>query len=728
MSLRSHISWIAIALVLTLLLSACAVPQSGPQEVGLEPPAAEPGAWVETDALLRINSEVLASHFRSGLNQLGSLDGIEFRGAEFSFDGASIGLAIPALLTEPDGSSREVALAGEIILSFSGAGLRWFPYIDHVAGETAGSEDEVQNVLERVNSALVRQIVIPGGNALAAALAPAREITLGARLPALSGEASSAQYTLPGAFTVAASRVQANAEYTAMALDLEYVPGISHCTGDISISRSAFARRIVNREPREIEARLDPASPELHYFTEVSDARRSLTLVHYWFADGRPIGVTELPVEPSARWRTWSSLPVKPGVTRHIEVFAADRDSGCIADAAHIELAPAAWEDTAGAFEAIAWPFPATAEVPRIAVAELSPRVLADALNQAAARGRFAVRLEASEAREHPLVGYLDSPAGSEFNCEWRDCSARTECRVDFARCQRKQDTRECTTCLFRNPLNDRCMSERVDPECESRKAGLNASFASAFEACMAREESAQRACEEQGREALDDCELKARQYGFACAANRQALAGRGDPIATISGRARAVGGVAMVFSGLQATDDFQRFKGRLSIEPELALSGELELSAAPSLGALGACIDNWDASFEVIADRSQPARRLAGAVKLSGSDITVSWPGVTVPLNLEQGPLEAILQAHPGWLETCPLGLTPPQLGARAGGENGFVLRGILPLDVEPGETRIRMAPITANLQGKNYSASPAFQADGYVRFEFAESGDDPE
>ena len=728
MPLRDHRQARLIAFGCAVLLAACAgqrpLPpsQAPPDQSQLPETGARP--WIETDAVVVIDNQILADHLRSALTRLDPIEGLQIRSIDLIFSGQAIGMALAAGHTSGGGESRDVVLEGEIDLSFNGAGLTWFPVVHRltpVVGDTGVDESDLAR---RVNSELARQIVLERSNRLGLGLSPPKSLTLSAGLPGLGNVTASQRFVLPGAFTVAASRMAIGPQSTSIALDLEFVEGISPCAPDVSISRSALAREIVNREPRGIEPRIDAGAAEWHYFTEVSGARRNLTLVHYWFADGRAIGITELPVEPSARWRTWSSLPVSPAIADHIEVFAADRDTGCILDVGQIKTAPAGGgrAEARESFEEISRSFPSAGGRPQPATAELSRSALAEAVNAATADARFAVRMDLGEPQRQPLGGFLDSLAGLDFNCEWRDCSVRTECTVDFSRCQRRQETRECITCLFRNPLNDRCVSERVDADCEALKASLNVRYAEAWEACMAREESAQRVCEERGQEAAEVCERTAQQYQTACAVSREVLGDHEGPVADITGEARTTGGVTLVFSGLQAVGDFERLKGQLFVDPDLALAGGLKVSADEALGALGECIDAWDGGFQVRVDRAQPPRRLAGDVYSTESELTATWPGITVPLSLSRGLLEDILESTPEPVSACSIGLEPGQIGARASGEDGLLLRGLLPLDVQPGAASIALPQVTAQLAQTDF-AGRARAGQLHVVYELQES-----
>ena len=705
---------------LILMVSGCAMlerPEAPPEPqapVEVEDEVRSVAGWIETDAVVTLDSEALGQHFRNTLIASGSDESVTFRDVQLNFSGDRIGLDVAALLAIDRGEILDARLEGDILLSFSGNGLNWFPYIEHLSAESAPSDFDAEAWRRRVNTQFALQIVIDRKDSLGFPLQPPNGIELAAGLPGLTASGVQKRFPLQGAYTVAASMVNARADRTAIALDLEFVAGISHCQADFSISRSTFAGRIVNREPRDVQRQINPEARAWYYFTEVAEARRNLTLVHYWFADGRPVGISELQVEPSARWRTWSTMPIEAATARNIEVFAADRESGCIVDAGHIEALPvespgnAADGASEDAFRQVSRGFPAAGEAPEVAVVEYSRTTVAEALNQSLARGRYALIFESLKGEKRPVQASLDSLAGAEIQCPARDCSVETRCRVDFSRCQRRQDTRDCTTCLFRNPLNNRCMSERVDEDCEAARARNNDQYETDWEACMAREESTQKSCEAQAQSAVDTCRQQAEAYLAACDDNRKAIAAHSGPVAAVAGHSSTAGRLALRYSDLEVVGDLARLKGLLVIDPELSVDLNLQFQPEGGLGALGQCIAAWNGAFTTRLDNAQQPARVAGPVMDTDGSLTASWPGMTVPLRMNRGPLEALLLDRPELLSACRLGLSPLQIGDRVSGEDGYFLRGVMPLDVQPGTARIAIPPMKAGFDGRHYEAAP--------------------
>lgn len=265
---------------------------------------------------------------------------------------------------------------------------------------------------------------------------------------------------------------------------------------------------------------------------------------------------------------------------------------------------------------------------------------------------------------------------------------------------------RECTTCLFRNPLNNRCMSERVDAECEGRKADLNERYSREWETCMARERASQEACQRRGQEAVEVCEQRAEQFSQTCRANQATLQDHDGPIAEITGSGRASGTVSVDLTDLEVSGDLAALKGLVTVAPNLDVAGALEFEPGEGLGALGACIGEWDAPFSSRFDRSQAPRRLAGPMHFSEGELMAQWPGLTMPIAMTRGPIEAFLLDETSRLSNCMPGLTAAQVGGQVAGEEGLFLRGLVPVDVAPGKARIELPGFSARLDGKEYDA----------------------
>ena len=161
-------------------------------------------------------------------------------------------------------------------------------------------------------------------------MAPLGRIEVGAALHGFAHSAASEIQSLNGVFIVVGSAMLIEPSVTSIALELEFNPNFSYCPADVTVSRAGFTSNIDKREPAGFVRSLTDAEDIRYFYTEVSGAKRPLTVIHYWFADGQPLVVEELPVETSERWRTWSSRSsTRTGASRW-EVLVVEKESGCI--------------------------------------------------------------------------------------------------------------------------------------------------------------------------------------------------------------------------------------------------------------------------------------------------------------------------------------------------------------------------------------------------------------
>lgn len=234
----------------------------------------------------------------------------------------------------------------------------------------------------------------------------------------------------------------------------------------------------------------------------------------------------------------------------------------------------------------------------------------------------------------------------------------------------------------------------------------------------MAREESARNRCVVRSQEATEMCESRALRNFQNCEAAQKWLLAHDGPVALVTGNAHASGSVAVGYTGLEIAGDLAGLKGLMVVEPNVDISGALNFTPFDGLGRLGDCIGDWDGPFHARLDQQQSPKRLAGALSVNDDGLMTHWPGLTVPMNMSQGPLEALLTAEPGRLSACGLGITAAEVGARATGEDGFYLRGVLPMDVQPGVTHIEMPPISLKLGERETGAIGEWGAQ-VLRFE---------
>jgi hypothetical protein len=80
---------------------------------------------------------------------------------------------------------------------------------------------------------------------------------------------------------------------------------------ELTVSRHAFAREVVAREPVAAATTFPPDVGEVYFFTQIVGAMGRAELLHIWIYDGRELAIVPLTVEGRS-WRTWSSKRILP--------------------------------------------------------------------------------------------------------------------------------------------------------------------------------------------------------------------------------------------------------------------------------------------------------------------------------------------------------------------------------------------------------------------------------
>ena len=250
-----------------------------------------------------------------------------------------------------------------------------------------------------------------------------------------------------------------------------------------------------------------------------------------------------------------------------------------------------------------------------------------------------------------------------EIRCEERACLPQRDCTAGFTQCARRRDTRDCNTCLFRNPLNGRCVREAVDPICQAGKAVQNDRFEAEWEDCRNREETATRDCDRLRGQEIRSCEIEAEAERSACQAGRaivESLAGHGS-IASLSGQVRASGGLLAIFSGFSLEGGLDQLRMDLEFSTSLDLDGTIAFRPAP---------------------------------------------------------LEALFVGNPELLANCHIGLTTGKVAAAMVGDNGGYYAGRINFEIKPLPSRILLAPARIGYSETLHSLPPEFSAT-HLRFE---------
>ncbi|NND44614.1 MAG: DUF2914 domain-containing protein [Xanthomonadales bacterium] len=688
----------------------------------------------EVDALIRLDNDLLLAQIES------ALDAQAAQSPAFAFKrlrarAARQLIRLDATLVMPGAEETiEAELQGDVLLSVSGGYLVWLPRFNSIELANAPVEDasgpdataqapDASGLLERVNKEIADAVIVLGKNTVRIDAMPLGALEVGAELLDLQGVSARGQHPLGGVFTVAGSVIKIEPSVTSIALDLEFIPNISTCPADVFVSRSTFASEIRNREPIGITRILDDSDSERHFFTEISGATRSTAVVHYWFADGVPVWLEELPVEPSYRWRTWSSKRIEPDVARNWEVVVVEKQTGCILHSQAIrvdhvvspdgEVAtpnPGAYDTFSIAFDERMAGFGIRDEKPEIALIQVRRAFLNQALHTSVKDIQVVVNFDADALPTQRMAGTLEAFDTNGIVCEERSCSASRSCPGDFAQCIRDRDARDCTRCLFRNPLNNRCVTEGVDPICEAAKTSQNAKFDAAYDACLEQAAAEKTACERLLAQELQSCELEAASEQTACEAGKAAverLAGA-SAIADVDLKLHAGGGLSAIFSDFQVEGDLERLRMNLVLSGALDLEGSIRFAPYSSLGPLGACINAWQKSFTGRVVLPYEAHTMIAPIALSSPELRSSWSGYAVPASINPPPLEAMFVENPSLLADCHIGLTVDRVAREISGPASAYLQGQYRLEVQPAATRIRLGEASVSFGDRTLTADP--------------------
>jgi hypothetical protein len=674
-------------------------------------------ALEEVDAYIKLDNSPLKEHIRDRLiAQATETEDLEFSRIKVHFKRQVIELE--ATLQIPNGSDDvlNAALGGDVILTFSGNQLIWLPHFDQLKVSDSVFVSDRQSIpgarveyeerlLGRVNREIADAVIVLGKNVVPINPLPLGQIEVGAALTNFPDVAATNTHALGGVFTVAGSAILVEPAVTSIAVNLGFIPNISDCPADLVVSRSTFAREIRNREPFGITRLLDEKAATSHFFTEITGATRSTAVIHYWFADGQPVQLEELAVEPSFRWRTWSSMTIDPKLARNWEVIVVEKETGCIlhslAILANPDVKPEADSAPAEAvnftafrdeFERRVSGFSISSKRPDVAFIEVSRPFLRDALHASLKDIQILVDFETGALPVEKLSANLGPFNADDIVCSERQCESRRECNAGFTQCTRQRDSRDCTTCLFHNPLNNRCVKEGTDPICEAAKTAQNTGYEFAREACVEQEAAARQDCERLRSQELRSCEIEAASEQSACEASRTAVQEFSDAasFAGIALDVRASGGLAAVFSDFEIEGDLAGLRQDLRFSAALELSGAIRFAPRKELGPVADCIDSWQKSFESVVVLHQLPNSMIGSIVPTETALITEWTGHVVAASISPAPIEAMFVENPSLLADCQIGLTVDKVAAAVTGDAGEYITGHYLFEIQPTPSRI--------------------------------------
>lgn len=641
------------------------------------------------DVHVELDNALLAERVRAGLSRAPAT-GIEITGSEVRFrDGVA---AVNASFVDRRDPDQALHLAGRLNFGFEGHAVTWRVRFERA---TEGSVDG--EWLDAFNDALHAALEDGQLNHVPVMPAPLAEVAAEAELLAPVSLSARGRQPVDGVYVLAGMATLVQPDTTRFALELSFVPRLAGCAPSVSLTRSTFARRVEGREPVE-PVRLPREAGDLqHFYTEIAGAREPLTVVHWWFADGQPVAVEELPVEPSARWRTWSSNTVDDPRARNWSVLVFEQDSGCLltATAARLDHGVDAEADLDAA--AVLADFDrATAALPLpdsgAVRASLAPGFLRQAVGQALRDVHLELSFDVSGIPTRNFVGHLSPFDANRVRCGISQCEASGQCVADLGQCVRQRDNRECSTCLFRNPLNNRCVNEGEDPVCVAARDSRNKRFEREREACLAEQEAARLDCEQRQRQELESCHIEAAAERNACEAARAFLASydRRQAFAGVTSEVDTSGRLDLVYSELAMHDGPAQLEARLALRADLALDGTVRFEPEAELGPLQQCISNWNTGFRSRAVTPRRSHRLVVPMVTDGESWVSEWPGFIANGRIDPTPLESAFAGQPGLLPGCRIQLTAREVARAVTGEVAELFEGELEFRVQPGPLRI--------------------------------------
>lgn len=674
------------------------------------------------DVLINIDNRFLAGQIQAGMDGLTrQITSVQFRDVQVRFMRQYIALDARALVTGVDGAQVEAGLSGEVVILYSGSGLVWQPRFNQIsvpgADLAAMTVDQLtrfshwqQALKDRLDSELTSILLQGDGHEVQIQPMPLGILEVGARLTNIPGAVTNLSQRLGGVFTNAGSALLIDDDSTLLALDLNFVPSFSECRGNVAVSRAVFAREIKDREPVGLSRTANRDDEVQYFFTEITGAEKPTTIVHYWFADGEPVSVAELEVKPSARWRTWSSREPGRDAARTWEVIVVEKDTGCILKSMAIltedepgepadgsrDSARQAFADYRQAFLQRTADFASAAAKPEVASIEVRRPFLTNVLGEAVKDVQLGSDVTVQGDEPVSLQADLNAFRAEDVQCERKQCQSSRECVLDYENCPIQRDNRSCVSCLFRNPLNNRCVREGEDPICVAARNLHNLRFSQAREACIQSQQSDQDHCERLRAQEVRSCELEAATAISTCESRRQLVEDLrlSGPVASLSGDAATAGKLSFSFSGFSFEGDLQRIHMTLGLRANLAFSGPIAFAPGDSLGSLAECVSSWHDDYSARVSLPEWESNLVGLVEAGADSLGTTWSGFSSRASMTPSPLQSLFLNKPALLAGCGIGLSVDDVAEVVTGRDSRFFKGDYDFAIQPLETRIQLLP----------------------------------
>ena len=686
------------------------------------------------DTLIKLNNHWLEKQLVTELKaQAVTSDQYNFNSLNLVFGRQMISMKGTVDIRDSQGNTIAATASGDVLLKFSRVGIEWIPRFSQIV---INSKDFVFNdenyveptaelsrlTLKNLNAGITTAIVEQQRNMILLDAIPLGEVQVGATLPGFNEIPARDTQSLRGIFMVVGSVTLIEISATSVALDMTFIPDLSTCPADVTVSRAEFARDIEAREPVGIAATMNDEEDDHYSYSEISGAKRPLTIIHYWFADGLPVAVEELAVGPSERWRTWSANGGQQSDTLHWEVLVVEKESGCILHSQSIrklepEITPVL-ADQARARQAFntlnddfnfrTAGFSISKERPKIALIEVTRPFLGEVLQAAVVDLNMNANFDSAGLSELSFSSRLQPFNTKGIACEQRNCFNPPLCSADLSQCKRLRDMRDCSSCLFRNPLNNRCVREAIDPLCEASRNRQNVKYDTEWKACVDGAESARQECDQLNQQALRSCQIESSFDNSKCESIKNGMASltQGTALASVSGKAMASGSIRANFTNFRIEDNLTRLKLDVTLRSNLKFSGQLYFDPENAVPELAECIADWDAPFTNRFMSKPRVDNLISNFEESATTFTTNWSGFGLTIDTNTSPLESIFVGNPQLLAACEIGLTVNTVERALMGGDADFFRGNIPLEIQPLPTTIHLAPATIQFGESIFSA----------------------
>jgi hypothetical protein len=676
----------------------------------------------ETDSVIRFNNRWLGGRIAAGLEKEASASGqYRIQSLKVDFSRQYVTVEADIGIADEQGGAIAAAVSGEVLLDVNPYRLQWSAHFENIVVESrdfvfagvayADSPAELDSYLLReINSYFSRALHSSGNNSITMNTAPLGRISAGAELPGFTMGSAHGEQALGGVFLNAGSAILVEPAFTTVAMDLLYLPDISHCHVDVNVSRAGFARAIDSREPVGFGSEKRHVDDIRYFFSEISGARQPLTIIHYWYANGKAVALEELEVGVSKRWRTWSSGNPGYAAGDRIEVLIVEKESGCILRSRAVSVPPdnlavsttdpgtlrKSFADYASRFERGIEGFSLFETRPSVLAVETRRPAITEALQAALSGVEINADFDLSAMNDLRATAQLQPFEVAEIRCQQRTCPPVAVCGTNISHCKRFRDTRECSSCLFRNPLNNRCVSEAVDPLCEASRNRRNARYDAERAACIKEAELLKNECDLRNAQADRSCKIEAGFADDACEAVKSGIRRLtpGEPLAAIQSRFRASGKLAVNFSNIRIENDLERLKLDIALLSDLQVSGDMAFRPGDIALPLANCISEWSKPFNGRFASTPVVKNLQAELTTSPDVLRADWSGFGMSVTLSPSPLESILVSYPELLANCRIGLTIHKVNkALSGADEGF-FGGRVDLELQPLTTRIELDP----------------------------------